>query len=348
MKKIPKGIMHEPAVMAWAETTPLSEHKVRETNKNVEIINGTKTNPLPLTRATTELRRAYPYIFDCAAYVITHNPEKIETDLFYSRFTMPYHVFLNYCLDDCTEQTQYLKEEMYKLLKGQPAKYIKVSETRTVFAQPVIIALSSTDIKTGKDKRITNLGQDSKVNLIQVQILNELLNKSHGYLNVPKAFFAKIKQCYDALLNTVSLPNRFWDLGYRDKITLMKDVYGPEMSTKETVDLLTTMREQETILRNMPQGGYHAVYLALEYIIAKRGKNKKSKHYSFLELCEKCYPELVRRKDEILYFKDKKKVDAFFIFLGVFVKNAGSALGILDLKVKLNTSRDTVFTVLFS
>jgi hypothetical protein len=238
---------------------------------------------------------------------------------------------------------------MYKLFKGQPAKYIKVSKTETVFAQPLIIALRYTDLETGKDIRITNIGQDHKVITIQVQILKELLNVSHGYLNVPKAFYAKVKQYYDTLLNGVSLPNEFCALSYRDKITVMKTALDPKMTVDETVALLAGMRELEIMLKNIPQGIHHAVYLAFEYIISKRGNGVQSKDYSFLELCDKCYHELVQREGGKLYFKDKKKSYAFFVTLALFVTNACPELGISDLKIKLKMpSGDTVFTVFFS
>jgi hypothetical protein len=162
----------EYSYMTQADQT-FRKSKGKSNTGKKKIPTGSRKEPLPLSRATTDLRRAYPYIFDCAAYAKTHNPQKIDTDEFYSRFTMPYHKFLEYCLDDCTEQTQYLKEEIYKLMKGQPAKYIKVSKESTVFGQPVIITFKHTDLKTSKEEYITNIGHDAKVDLVQVQILKD-------------------------------------------------------------------------------------------------------------------------------------------------------------------------------
>jgi hypothetical protein len=326
MKKIPKGIMHEPKVMAWAEATPLSEHKEREKQGvQIDIIpsDTKKIEPLPLSRATTELRRAYPYIFDCAAYVLTHSPERIETDLFYSRFTMPYHVFLNYCLDYCTEQTQYLKEELYRLLKGQPAKYIKVSKTRTVLAQPVIIAFSHTDLKTGKDKLITNIGKDEKVDLVQVQILKELLDVSHGYLNLPKAPYAKISRAFNVMKEIIklsSIDGKYDDdkenhAKYREKINNIKNSVSTKISTNEAVNLLNILQTQKQLIEKLDQGGYHAVYLAFEYIIANKKQGAERQDYSFIDLCEKCYPELVQNRDGKRYFNRGAKVEAFRLTL---------------------------------
>jgi hypothetical protein len=101
---VPTGIMHKPASMAWAQLTPLKEHK-ELAEKNLQIIDNKKVRkePIPISRATTELRRAYPYIFDCLAYAQTHNPKKITRDDFFSSFNMPYHVFFFFCFDGCTE-----------------------------------------------------------------------------------------------------------------------------------------------------------------------------------------------------------------------------------------------------
>jgi hypothetical protein len=322
MKKIPEGIMHVPTPMAWAQTTPMSEHKDRE-NRGIEIDvvpDGSRKLPFPITRASTELRRAYPYIFNAAAYALTHNPEKIDTDLFYSRFTMPYEVFLDYALDDCTEQKQYLKEELYRLLSGQPAKYIKVSETRTVLAQPVVIAFSRTDLRTGKEKRITNIGQDFRVDAIQVQILKELLTFDHGFLNQPKAFYAKTRRAYASMVNNFQFvldykeDNDIWKL-----LTAIRGRASGHINRQDAIPLANVLISQVDSLSYMAQGDFYRVYLALEYIMAHRGKAAKSKEYNPLELCNKCAPDLTQEKNGTLYAKDWAAVFSFCGLVAAFV-----------------------------
>jgi hypothetical protein len=322
-KKIPAGIMHESAVMAWAKTTPLSEHKEREkAGVKIDIIpsDKKKIEPLPLSRATTELRRAYPYIFDCAAYVKTHSPEKIETDTFYSRFTMPYNIFLDYCLDACVEQTQYLKEEIYALMKGQPAKYIKVSKTGTVFAQPVIIAFHHTDLKTGKDERIKNIGKDKKVNLVQVQIIKELLDISHGYLNMPKAPYAKIRRVFNVLKELIKILS---EGTYREQINKAKTFIPVPVSTpvatRAAIKLLNFLQEQKEFIGELDQGGYYAIYMAFEYILVNKKRGVKQQDYNFLDLCEKCYPRIVQHRDGKCYFDRGNKSLAFLVTLQMTV-----------------------------
>ncbi|MDR0472662.1 MAG: hypothetical protein LBH43_03175, partial [Treponema sp.] len=182
MKNIPTGVMHEPKPMAWAHLTTTGDIKKLIEENALEIlpvdwpdIQKKDPAPIPVDAASTLLRRAYPYIFDCAAYMATHYPERIKEDEVYKRFTMPYDVFLDYCLGDCEELTEELKHELYPLFKGRPAKYIKVSKDKAVFAQPVIISFFFADLKTGKERRIENLGYDRKINMVQVQIIKELL-----------------------------------------------------------------------------------------------------------------------------------------------------------------------------
>jgi hypothetical protein len=353
-KPIPEGVMHTPKPITWAQLTPLSEHKKREA-AGVELTvvpdnNGTKREPLPLSRATTELRRAYPYIFDCASYALTHAPKMIDTDLFYSRFTMPYSVFLDYCLDDCADdQMEYLKNELYKLFKGQPAKHIKVSEHRSVWAQPVIIAFSRTDPKTGKEKTVKNIGHDKLVNLVQIQIIKELLTFEHGFINQPKAFYAKTRRIYNALRET----SRVFDgLSEQEAIATARKHISFKMDDAATKKFVTNMQNQGEILDDMEQGGFHALYLALEYILARKKRGIKRQEYSFLDLCDKCAPELTQSKNGTLYFKDKSKVKAFLVTLQLFTVALSlsneKAIGIYGIDLASVSENDMLLTVVFT
>ncbi|MCL2608821.1 MAG: hypothetical protein FWD94_02830 [Treponema sp.] len=348
-KKLPLHIMHEPKSMVWAEATPLSEHKKREAEGiQAELVPiGSKEAPLPLSRATTDLRKAYPYIFDCAAYAKTHNPEKIDTDLFYSRFTMPYSVFLDYCLDYCTEQTDYLKKEIYQLIKGQPAKYIKISQERTVLAQPVIIAFSHTDLKTGKEKRIKNIGHDAKVDTVQVQILKELLDVSHGYVNLPKAFYAKMRRAYNTIRSVAHdvLDNN----GYWETINAVKSIVPTKITTTDAAMITTVLQSQAVQLDSLEQGGYHSVYLAFEYILANRKRGASEQNYRFLDLCEKCAPTLTQVKNGKRYFKSAADAMAFMGTLQMFALqfSGEKSIGIQSIATHSTAERFEI-TVIFS
>lgn len=278
---IPKGIMHKPSSMAWAQLTPLREHK-ELAKQSLEIIGGCgngsniREKPIPISRATVELRRAYPYIFDCFAYAQTHCPRKIKKDVFFSSFVMPYHVFLDYCLDGCTEQAQYLKEEIYRLWGNEKDKKYHVSDIRYIningtefLGRPIDIALMRKDLTTRKEKRITNIGQDKKVEYVRVQILNGLLDTSHGHLNQPKAFYAKVRRIYVILKNECK--NIFGNASnYKELIANAKQPMPFPMNTEQAKELIDIYRDQDLVLDELEQGGFHSVFLAFEYILARK------------------------------------------------------------------------------
>jgi len=324
--KIPENVMHEPKTMAWAQLTPTGEHKKREQGgiKPVMAIDpeGTTYNPMPVSKATTLLKRAYPYVFNCAAYALTHHSEKIEEDELYKRFTMPAHKFFEYCLDGCSEQKEYLEKELYEILTGNTskAKYIKVSESRTVLAQPVIIAFTHTDLKTGKEERIRNIGQDKKVDKVHIQILKEILTLERGYLNVPKAFYAKIRHTFETMRKNIQplVDNRN---NYRGLIKTVKGIATGPMNTQEAARAASIILEQNNVLTRIEQGGFHKVYLAFEYILANRGGRKiKRQSYDLLKLCSKAAPEYTRETEGKLYFKDKKEAFRYGLLMGKMVE----------------------------
>jgi hypothetical protein len=343
LKPIPVSVMHKPAVMAWAELTTMREHKERQ-NKDVVVVNLTGKELLSITRATTELRRAYPYLFEFAAYVKTHYPQKIETAGVYHSITVPASVFWDIALDGKEEQKEYLRKEMYDLLEGNSkAKYIKVSEQTTVFARPIVIALIHTEPKTNKEKRITNIGKDKMVDKIQILILKEFLNLEHGYVNLPKAFYAKVRYIYNVLQkDTEKLMEKISGKEYWEAINIAKDhlsfaniagkriQYNEVPTTEQTVYRINEYQEQYKLLEELEQGGFHALYLALEYILVNRKKNIPQQTYSLLKICEKCKPDIIYVENGVYHFHSKKERGAFAAILCIFLRSP-EELGIHDI-----------------
>jgi hypothetical protein len=356
---IPKGVMHKPSPMVWAQLTPLSEH--RELAKHgITIIDGEKMSEkeiIPISRATTELKKVYPYIFDCLAYAQTHNPQKITRDVFFSSFNMPYNVFLDYCLDGCTEQTQSLKEEIYKMWgkkdekdKDLPdtsgIKYIKVNGTE-ILGRPIDISLIRSDLLTKKEERILNIGQDKKVEYIHIHVLNGLLDTSHGYGNHPKAFYAKVRRIYNILKQNGKI---FENANAFRKLIANADQFTSfHITVAQANEIVELYKDRNLMLDELEQGGFHAVFLAFEYILINKKRGLKKQGYSLLKLCEKCKPELVQIHNGILYFKDKKKVSIFFALLAMFavLLQNEKAIGIKDIIVGTADKNDIPFTVCF-
>jgi len=321
MKDIPSGVMHEPRTMAWAQLTTTGEIKKMAEENALEVLplnwpENTKKEPVPVpvSVASLSLRRAYPYIFNCAAYVATHYPERIKDDGIYKYFEMPYDVFLNYCLDSCTEQTEDLKNELYPLFRGRPAKYIKVSQDKAVFACPINIAFFYAELKTGKEKRIEKIGHDHRVNKVRVYIIKELLSFEKGYINLPKAPYAKIKHIYNKMRNYLQsfLDNKD---NYRGMINHVKGISTGPISTNEAARVATITLAQGKILEEIEQGGFYKVYRAIEYIAVNRNGAINKQNYNFLEICGKCAPNYIYEKDGKLFYKDRLSAIRFCLLI---------------------------------
>jgi len=350
-REIPAKVMHEPNPMAWAQLTPTREHMKLAKNKTgpvlIEAPERAANSPLPITKATILLRRAYPYIFNCAAYMLTHYKERIKEGEFYKSFSMPADIFYRYCLDDCTEQTQYLKEEIHYLHKENSSKHIRVSQDRIIYGYPVIVTFSYTNLKTSKDERIKNIDQDKKVDMVEIQILKELMTYEHGYLNVPRAFYAKIRRIYKKMRSNVQPLIDSKNKGdYREVINSIKNMADEPIGLEEAARAATVILAQCNVLFNIEQGDFHKIYLALEYILINRKRGAKKQTYNLLKLCEKCAPEYTREVGGKLYYKDKKTACRFILIMGGMVKmfkpEDKDAIGIEKIDLADTDSWDTV------
>jgi hypothetical protein len=325
MKKVPTGIMHKPKNMAWAELTPAKDIKALEKIKAVKDITeyeeGNKKNPLPVSKATTLLRRAYPYIFDCVTYCNTHAPDKFIMADYYKSVTMPADIFFDYCLGGCNGQRERLKDEIYKMLIGDvnKAKYIKINN-EVVYGQPIIITLIRTNPETGKEERIYNLGHDQIIDRVQVLIFGCLLSSEQGYLNVPKAFYAKTRQVYDNMRNNIRplIDNK--DSSHKDIIKAVRSMAVGKMSLVEASSAASICLEQAALLQSLEQGGFYEVFLGMEYILINRRRGADFQEYGIKKLCSKCKPEYVQEKNGKYTYKDKKNAFRYALFIGVFIK----------------------------
>jgi hypothetical protein len=268
---------------------------------------------------------------------------------------MPYHIFLDYCLDGCTEQTQYLKREIYRLWGKKDDKdetpdapdirYINVNGLEFL-GRPIDISLIRADLITKKDKRITNIGQDRKVEYVHIHVLNGLLDTSHGHLNQPKAFYKKIRRIYDTLKREC---NSIFNNAscYGELIANAKQTALPPITAGQAKELVEIFKDQNMALDELEQGGFHSVFLAFEYILVRKKRGAKKQDYSLLELCEKCKRELIQLHNGVLYFKDK--VSTFFALLtmfAAFLRNE-KAIGIKDIVIGIANKNDVSFTVYF-
>ena len=355
MKNIPSGVMHEPRPMAWAQLATVGEiKKIAEENAlemlPLDWLDKAKRDPVPvpLNAASVSLRRVYPYIFNCAAYVATHYPERIKNDDIYKCFDIPYDIFLDYCLDDCTEQTEDLKSELYPLFRGRPAKHIKVSQEKAVFAHPIIIAFYYDELKTDKEKRIEKLGYDRRVSRVRVYILKELLSFEKGYINLPKAPYAKIKRIYNNMKKNLQpfLDNKD---NYRGMINHVKSISAGPVSTEEAAKMATVTLAQGEILQGIEKGGFYSVYRAIEYLSVNRNRTIDKQDYSFLELCGKCAPEYTYERGGKLFYSNRLAAMRFCLLIAGIIDGLEpgdrEAIGIEKIE---KHKRQDVITVTFT
>jgi hypothetical protein len=72
-------------------------------------------------------------------------------------------------------------------------------------------------------------------------------------------------------------------------------------------------------IQTVEQGDFYEIYRTLEYIVKNRNrKNKIKQDYNFLDLCDKCKPELIQKVNGKKYFHRGENVQNFAILLMTF------------------------------
>jgi hypothetical protein len=219
MKKISPRLERTPRKISNAITTPQVFHKERH-EKGVDyykevsytpdgdmIFNGKiKKEKISISRATCNFSGAYPYLFDVISYVCTHAKEAIiEADNYYS-VTIPYETFLDFALDDCTGQLQYLQNELYRLDKAKQSKLIALDESTSLYALPVVLAYKAGERplsekgKRGAEQLGAEVHREIQILFLKC-LFQDIKENDTRYIDFPKAFFAKLKSVEKAFEN---------------------------------------------------------------------------------------------------------------------------------------------------
>jgi hypothetical protein len=158
-KKIPKDKMHEPRKVEEALTSPAVIHRQRAEN-GVQYYDGISYDPdgnpvlgneieqykVKISKATTDLSGAFPYVFDALAYICTHAKQLVRTsqkDSSYYDVVIPYDKFIDLCIDESTFLEARFKSELYQLMHKEQAKIIPFDEHTSFFGFPLVIALKA-------------------------------------------------------------------------------------------------------------------------------------------------------------------------------------------------------------
>jgi hypothetical protein len=203
---IPKDIEHEPKASAQAMITTTLINKERQemgveytegiAYKDELPIKGKMIDPydVRISRATSELAGAYPFLFNVISFVLTHEEYKKRAyenlqKGFFDSIVLPLDVFLNIALDNTKNVKPYLMSELKKLEKEKPTKIVPFDETTSVYGQPIIFTIGNE-----RAEYLKNIDRSRYTNRTKVQILfmKCFFRNERGYIQEPKAVYAKL------------------------------------------------------------------------------------------------------------------------------------------------------------
>jgi hypothetical protein len=202
---IPKDVFHEPKPAAKALITTTLINKERHTagveyTEGIEYIEnipqrGKMIEPYEvlISRATSELSGAFPFLFEVISFVLTHKEyqggyESLKTG-FYDSIVLPLGIFLDIALDKTKGVKDLLMSELVKLEKSKPSKVVPFDEKTSVYGQPIVVAI-------GKDKTeyVKNIDREKYDNntLVQILYMKCFFRNERGHIQEPKAIYAKL------------------------------------------------------------------------------------------------------------------------------------------------------------
>jgi hypothetical protein len=204
---IPNNVSHQPksAAKALMNTTLINKERHAEGVEYTEGIEFIENEPrrgdmiepyaIKITRATSELSGAYPFLFKDIAYILSHEElknafyEKIDRG-FYDSIVLPLDIFLHISLGDTKGVRSFLMSELKKLEDKKPSKVIPFDENTSVYGQPIILTIGRK-----KSGFIKNLNKNTLDNNTEVQILfMKCFFRSGSFVQEPLAIYAKLIQ----------------------------------------------------------------------------------------------------------------------------------------------------------
>lgn len=166
--------------------------EVGEDNELHECKDTSKT--LTLNRAVYSLAGAYPFLFDVIGYVLSHKEYKAafyeESDIGYTdKIAMPWDILMDIAIGGNGRAIEeFFIRELKELADSKPYKTVWLSDT-TVF-QGILL---SVNIHAEFGKEIPNIKRRSTDRAgIEMVFLKELANFTHGYVQRPKAAYARL------------------------------------------------------------------------------------------------------------------------------------------------------------
>lgn len=282
---IPKDIEHEPKSSAEAmiTTTLINKERHKMGVKYTEGIayqdeipsKGKMIDPyeVQISRATSELAGAYPFLFNVISFVLTHKEyqigyEKMKTG-FYDSITLPLGVFLDIALGKTEGVKDFLMSEMVKLEKNRPVKVVPFDERTSVYGQPIVVTIG-----TEKSGHVKNINREKRDNNTRIQILfmKCFFRNEHGHIQEPKAVYAKLVEAQ---------AKHRKELQKRERPLLTGDAPSAALTQPAPVE--------------DPYTQISAVNRVREYLFLHDNGKSDTIHYDVLELLRHSQPQYVRQ-----------------------------------------------------
>jgi hypothetical protein len=209
-----KKFTHKTRAVATAETTPAMAHRMRaksgiryydgityDAGGNPQMGTEIEQNKVKISRATTELSGAFPYVFNFIEYMCTHYPEFVDlenTQSYFYMITAPWDKFIEITLGQYTDQKKLLYDELYRLIHENRPKIVPYDDNTSIFSQPVRIALRSVErakLSESVLAKLDNINQEP-IGEIQIEFMKPLFRdtvaKKGRFINMPRTFYAKL------------------------------------------------------------------------------------------------------------------------------------------------------------
>ena len=203
---------HSTFITKTAASAQLNTPTLMHINDTIELLD---ENMLPIereqaiiTRLTTELAGAAPYIFGGNAYMLENFRDKVNTkaENFYLRIgtkedPIPFKFFIDCCIGDHTDQKELFMQEFYRLIYESRPVWLPTGDGRMALLPPFRITPISKNLKEIDKKTLTqyqNLGIDKIIDSLIIECYEPLLaghlnGYKDGFIKQPKAWYATIR-----------------------------------------------------------------------------------------------------------------------------------------------------------
>jgi len=338
-----KNYSHNSKILAEAIASTTITHRAREKN-GVRYYEGAFFAPdgrpcmgteieranVIISRITTELSGAYPYIFNFVNYICTHGKELVklgDSESYYYMVTVPWEAFLNITLGDFTDQRQFLITELGQLMAKQQLKVIPYDDDTSIYSHPVRIALrtkSKKDMIAAEINRYKNLNVDP-IGEIQIEFMKPLFKDvidGTRYVNEPKAFHALLVKTAREVIGALNSPLFAQAMAEKYMTQQITQVIG---DTHKNIHVNISPELAQAMIDNNPTkkeaDAQHIIAYARFWNYLTLHDNGRGDYItvSLPDMFSRIGAQYVQEKNGILYIRDRNAASRFLqVAVGIF------------------------------